>query len=222
MKNPGILMASLGLEFALTVGALVYGGIWLDERLSKEPTFTLMGVTVGLVLGIYSMFLKIKEASMSKTVFEFQAKRGSEEVSLSQFSGKVLLIVNTASQCGFTPQYNGLQETYNKFHPRGFEILAFPCNQFGGQEPGSDDEIKTFCERTFFTTFPIFSKIDVNGKNADPLFHFLKTEKPGFLGLKDIKWNFTKFLINREGKVVKRYAPSAEPEAIHKDIEALL
>jgi len=155
-------------------------------------------------------------------VFDFKVKRGSEEVNLKTFEGKVLLIVNTASECGFTPQYKGLQETYSQYKDKGFEVLAFPCNQFGGQEPGNDTEIKTFCERNFQTTFPIFSKIDVNGEKADPLYDFLKKEKPGLLGLKNIKWNFTKFLVDRSGKVIKRYAPNTKPEDIHADIEKIL
>ncbi|GBF50566.1 glutathione peroxidase [Leptospira ryugenii] len=159
---------------------------------------------------------------MPDNVFDFQVKRGSETVPLSQYKDKVLLIVNTASQCGFTPQYKGLQEIYEKFNTKGLEVLAFPCNQFGEQEPGSDAEIKTFCERTFQTTFPIFSKIEVNGDNADPLYTHLKKQAPGILFTKDIKWNFTKFLVDKKGNVIKRYAPTTKPEAIAKDIEALI
>ncbi len=159
---------------------------------------------------------------MSQSIYDLSVKRGSEEVPLSKYKDKVLLIVNTASQCGFTPQYKGLQETYEKLNPKGFEILAFPCNQFGEQEPGTDAEIKTFCERTFLTTFPIFSKLEVNGANTDPLYAHLKKEASGFLGLKDIKWNFTKFLVDKHGKVVKRYAPMTKPEDIEKDIVKLI
>ncbi|TGL61287.1 glutathione peroxidase [Leptospira ognonensis] len=159
---------------------------------------------------------------MSQSIYDLSVKRGSEEVPLSKYKDKVLLIVNTASQCGFTPQYKGLQETYEKLNPKGFEILAFPCNQFGEQEPGTDAEIKTFCERTFMTTFPIFSKLEVNGANTDPLYAHLKKEASGFLGLKDIKWNFTKFLVDKHGKVVKRYAPMTKPEDIEKDIVKLI
>ena len=140
---------------------------------------------------------------------------------MSQFEGKVLLIVNTATGCGFTPQYKGLQELYDKYREQGFEVLDFPCNQFGHQAPGTNDEIDSFCTLKYHTTFPRFAKIDVNGKNEEPLFHFLKQEKGGFMG-DDIKWNFTKFLISRDGSVVERYAPITKPEKIEQDILKLL
>jgi len=159
---------------------------------------------------------------MSNSIYDISVKRGSEEIPLSKYKDKVLLIVNTASQCGFTPQYKGLQETYERLNPKGLEILAFPCNQFGEQEPGSDEEIKNFCERTFQTTFPIFSKLEVNGPNTDPLYSHLKKEAKGLLGLADIKWNFTKFLVDKNGKVIKRYAPITKPEDIEKDIVELI
>ena len=143
-------------------------------------------------------------------------------VRLSRYEGKVLLIVNVASKCGFTPQYKGLEALYKKLHGKGLEILGFPCNQFGGQEPGDEKEIAQFCELNFGVTFPMFAKVDVNGDNAAPLFKFLKAEKPGLLGSEAIKWNFTKFLVDREGNVVKRYAPNDTPESIAKDIEKLL
>jgi glutathione peroxidase len=144
------------------------------------------------------------------------------EASLDTWRGKVLLIVNTASRCGFTAQYDGLEALHREFGPRRFEVLAFPCNQFGAQEPGSDAEIATFCSTTFDVTFPVFAKIDVNGPATDPLFDRLKAEAPGLLGSKAIKWNFTKFLVDREGRAVKRYAPTTKPEDIRADIEALL
>ncbi|WP_411821744.1 glutathione peroxidase [Leptospira sp. 'Mane'] len=159
---------------------------------------------------------------MAEDFYQIKVKRGSEEIPMSNFKDKVLLIVNTASECGFTPQYKGLQETYDKLHTKGFEILAFPCNQFNGQEPGSDEEIKLFCERTFSTTFPIFSKLEVNGPNTDPLYQHLKKQAPGIFGSLDLKWNFTKFLIDKKGNVIKRYAPITKPEAIVKDIEELI
>ena len=156
------------------------------------------------------------------SIYDFNVKDGKgAEVSLSQFEGKVLLIVNTATGCGFTPQYKGLQELYNKYRERGFEILDFPCNQFGHQAPGTNEEIDSFCELKYHTTFPRFAKIDVNGKNEEPLYRFLKQEKGGFIG-DDIKWNFTKFLISREGCVVDRYAPVTKPEKIEQDILKLL
>ena len=142
--------------------------------------------------------------------------------SLGQYKNKVLLIVNTASQCGFTPQYKGLETLYKKMHARGLEVLGFPCNQFGAQEPGGEEEIESFCEVNYGVTFPMFAKIDVNGKNAAPLYEYLKEAKPGLLGSEAIKWNFTKFLVDRKGKVVERYAPKVEPEAIADDIEKLL
>lgn len=143
------------------------------------------------------------------------------EVSLSEYSGKVLLIVNTATGCGFTPQYSGLQELYNKYREKGFEILDFPCNQFGHQAPGSNEEIGSFCTGRFGITFRQFDKIEVNGENESPLFRWLKEQKSGLIGGK-IKWNFTKFLINQSGEVVARYASAKTPKAIEKDIEALL
>lgn len=142
--------------------------------------------------------------------------------SLSAFEGQALLIVNTASKCGFTPQYNGLQELQEKFKDSGFSVLAFPCNQFGGQEPGSSEEIQEFCTVNYGINFPIFEKVDVKGEDAHPLFKYLTSEKKGLLGSESIKWNFTKFLINKEGKPVARFAPNTTPEKISKEIENLL
>ena len=142
--------------------------------------------------------------------------------SLADYAGRVLLIVNTASNCGFTPQYAGLESLYQRYQARGLTILGFPCNQFGAQEPGNAAEIASFCETHYGVSFPLFAKIDVNGEHAHPLFRYLKKAAPGLLGSEAIKWNFTKFLINRDGEVVKRYAPTLAPEAIAKDIEALL
>jgi glutathione peroxidase len=146
---------------------------------------------------------------------------GGEPVSLGLYIGHVLLIVNVASKCGFTPQYAGLQALHGRYHDRGFSVLAFPCNQFGGQEPGTDTEIQEFCHTGYNATFPVFAKIDVNGPNADPLFVWLKSKKGGLLG-GAVKWNFTKFLVDRRGIVVERYAPTTTPEAIAPDIEAVL
>lgn len=141
---------------------------------------------------------------------------------LSAYAGKVLLIVNTASKCGFTPQYEGLEALYRDLAGRDFEVLGFPCNQFGGQEPGDAAEIANFCSLTYDVTFPVFAKVDVNGSNADPLFVELKRQAPGFLGTEGIKWNFTKFLVGKDGGVVERYAPTTKPEDIRADIEKLL
>lgn len=144
-----------------------------------------------------------------------------EPVPLKQFEGRVLLIVNTASACGFTPQYRGLQELHQKLSPRGFAVLGFPCNQFGGQEPGDARRIEEFCKSNYAVTFPMFAKIDVNGSHTHPLFDYLKRERSGLLG-SSIKWNFTKFLVDRAGKVVGRYAPTVRPENLTTEIEALL
>ncbi|MBN2971886.1 glutathione peroxidase [Roseomonas aeriglobus] len=141
---------------------------------------------------------------------------------LSAYAGKVLLIVNTASKCGFTPQYAGLEALHRRYADRGFAVLGFPCNQFGAQEPGDAAEIANFCSLTYDVTFPLFSKVDVNGTDAAPLFRHLKHEAPGLLGSEGIKWNFTKFLVDRNGRVVDRYAPTTKPEDIARDIERLL
>lgn len=144
------------------------------------------------------------------------------EVNLNEFAGKVALVVNTASKCGFTPQYDGLEKLYEKYRDRGFVILGFPCNQFAAQEPGDDAEIAKFCSLEFGVTFPMFAKIDVNGDGTHPLYQFLKAEKPGLLNTEGVKWNFTKFLVDRNGKVVERYAPATKPEDLATAIEALL
>lgn len=141
---------------------------------------------------------------------------------LDDYKGKVLLIVNTASKCGFTTQYQGLEDLYCRYKDRGFVVLAFPCNQFGHQEPGSESEIQQFCTTRYDVSFPVFAKIEVNGANAHPLYRYLKDEKPGVLGTKAIKWNFTKFLVDRSGHVVGRYAPADKPESLTGDIEQLL
>ena len=157
------------------------------------------------------------------TIADFSAtKPGGQEQSLADKLGKVVLVVNTASKCGFTPQYDGLEALYKTYKDQGFEIMAFPCNQFGGQEPGSADEIAEFCKVNFGLSFPVMGKIDVNGANETPLYAWLKGEAPGLMGTKGIKWNFTKFLVGRDGKVVRRYAPTDKPEALAKDIAKLL
>jgi len=156
------------------------------------------------------------------SIYDFKARLGSgEEKALADFRGRALLVVNVASKCGFTPQYKGLQALQDKFGPRGFDVLAFPCDQFGHQEPGTDAEIAAFCDTTFGVTFPLFAKIAVNGDGAHPLYVWLKSQKGGLLGAA-IKWNFTKFLVDRVGAVTARYAPTAKPESIAGDIAALL
>jgi glutathione peroxidase len=155
-------------------------------------------------------------------VHDFSAQSlAGDDVALKQFEGKVLLIVNTASACGFTPQYKGLEELHRQLSPRGFAVLGFPCNQFGGQEPGDAAQIEQFCASNYAITFPMFAKVEVNGDKAHPLFKYLKNEKFGLLG-PSIKWNFTKFLVDRAGKVVARHAPTARPEGLRREIEALL
>ncbi|PAD69869.1 glutathione peroxidase [Bacillus sp. 7586-K] len=156
------------------------------------------------------------------TVYDFKVKRADgEEKSLQEYEGKPLIIVNTASKCGFTPQFNGLQQLYEKYHAQGLEILGFPCDQFNHQEFDNIEETMQFCQVNFGVTFPMFAKVDVNGDNADPLFQFLKQQKKGVL-TKNIKWNFTKFLIDRNGQVVERYAPTTEPAQLEKDLEKVL
>jgi glutathione peroxidase len=158
-----------------------------------------------------------------QTLYDFTVRDiGGSEQSLAAYRGKVLLIVNVASQCGFTPQYAGLEALQRAYADRGFFVLGFPCNQFGSQEPGTEDEIRQFCASRFEVTFPLFAKIDVNGPNGHPLYTYLKSAEPGLLGSEAIKWNFTKFLVGKDGRVVKRYAPTTKPEAIKVDIEAQL
>ncbi|MBR0830642.1 glutathione peroxidase [Bradyrhizobium manausense] len=155
-------------------------------------------------------------------IYDFKANSLlGEEVLMRRFEGQVLLIVNTASKCGFTPQYRGLEDLYRDFSPRGFAVLGFPCNQFGAQEPGKASEILEFCSTQYDVTFPLFEKIDVNGANAHPLYEYLKRQQSGLLGA-SIKWNFTKFLVDRAGKVVARHAPTARPEGLRHQIETLL
>ncbi|MAC39624.1 MAG: glutathione peroxidase [Oceanicaulis sp.] len=157
------------------------------------------------------------------TIYDFNAiDIAGEEVSLADYRGKVLLIVNTASKCGFTPQYEGLETLYRDLQDKGLVVLGFPCNQFGNQEPGDAEEIANFCKLTYDVNFPMFAKIDVNGADAAPLYEFLKREARGLMGSKAIKWNFTKFLVDREGNVVKRFGPQETPERLRGAVEALL
>jgi len=157
------------------------------------------------------------------TVYDFKADSlTGKNIDLAQYRGKVLMIVNTASKCGFTPQYEGLEKVYDQFKDKGVEVLGFPCNQFGSQEPGSADEIGAFCQKNYGVNFPMFAKIDVNGSDAHPLYQYLKSEGRGILGSEAIKWNFTKFLIKKDGTVYKRYAPTTKPEEMVGDIEKLL
>ncbi|UUZ78287.1 glutathione peroxidase [Polaromonas sp. P1(28)-13] len=157
------------------------------------------------------------------TVYDFEARQiNGQSVPLSEFTGKVMLIVNTASQCGFTPQFGGLEELHKNYADKGLAVLGFPCNQFGSQDPGNDSEISEFCQVNYGVSFPMMSKIDVNGPAAHPLYKWLSSEAPGLLGSKAIKWNFTKFLVGKDGQVIKRYAPTDKPADLVKDVEAAL
>jgi glutathione peroxidase len=157
------------------------------------------------------------------SVHDFKVKApGGTEQPLSDYKGRPMLIVNTASKCGFTPQYAGLEKLHRELGPKGLAVIGFPCNQFGAQEPGDEEEIRNFCSLSYDVTFPVMAKVDVNGDNADPLFKHLKAEKKGLLGTAGIKWNFTKFLVDKDGKVVGRYGPTEKPETLVKDIEKLL
>lgn len=159
----------------------------------------------------------------SKTVNDFEARQiDGQNIALSEFRGKVMLIVNTASQCGFTPQFGGLEELHKTYGGKGLAVLGFPCNQFGAQDPGTDSDIASFCQVNYGVSFPMMSKIDVNGPTAHPLYQWLSAEAPGLLGSKSIKWNFTKFLVGKDGKVIKRYAPLDKPADLAKDIESAL
>ena len=160
---------------------------------------------------------------MKESFYDFKANDiNGKEVSMSSYEGKVVLIVNVASGCGFTPQYEGLQKLYDEHKEKGLEILAFPCNQFGEQEKGDGEEIKNFCEKNYSITFPIFEKVEVNGNDAHPIFKFIKEQKKGFMGTESIKWNFSKFLLNKNGEVIKRYGSLDVPENLEEDIKQLL
>ena len=160
---------------------------------------------------------------MAKSVYEFFVKGADgKQLALESYQGKVTLIVNVASKCGFTPQYDGLETVYKKYKDKGLVILGFPCNQFGAQEPGSNEEIQSFCQMNYGVSFPVMSKVEVNGDQADPLYQHLKAQAPGILGIEAIKWNFTKFLVGKDGKVIARYAPQTKPEEIATDIEKAL
>ncbi len=160
---------------------------------------------------------------MTESLYNIAVNRiDGTSTTLEEYKDKALLVVNTASECGFTPQYDGLEQLQKQYSDKGFSVLGFPCNQFGKQEPGDNAEIASFCATRFSVSFPLFEKVDVNGENAHPLFNHLKEQAPGILGSKSIKWNFTKFLINKDGKVLKRFAPKDKPEKIAKEIEAIL
>jgi len=160
---------------------------------------------------------------LAEPIYDFPVRTiEGKDTTLADHEGEVLLIVNTASKCGFTPQYDGLEKLHATYHERGLSVLGFPCNQFGGQEPGTSDEIQEFCKVRFGVTFPLFERIEVNGANAHPLYDHLKNEAPGLLGSRNVKWNFTKFLIGRDGEVLERFAPTTKPEDLERKIESAL
>jgi glutathione peroxidase len=190
---------------------LPYQGSALPLSYKGNGVFVSEGITIG------------KLGGCMKSVFEFSPKnKAGVPTSLENYKGKVLLIVNVASKCGFTPQYKGLEELHKKYESQGFSVLGFPCNQFGAQEPGTMDEIESFCSLNYGVSFPIFQKVDVNGDNADPLYAHLKQNQKGILNTESIKWNFTKFLVDKEGQVMDRYAPQTKPEDLTQEIEKLL
>lgn len=190
----------------------------------KYKTTIISGLSAIMIIVALALNTSKSEVpTMNKSVYDFHAKTiDGKDKSLADYKGKVLLIVNVASKCGYTPQYKGLEELYQKYHAKGFEILGFPCNQFGSQEPGNAEEIKTFCSTNYNVTFPLFEKIDVNGDNAHPLYKYLTEAKPGILGTTSIKWNFTKFLIDKNGNILDRYASKTTPDDITQDIEKLI
>ncbi len=181
-----------------------------------------------MLKGIFSLLLILSLNTLAKdvqmkTIYDIKVKTiNGEETTLEQYKGNVMLIVNVASKCGYTPQYDGLETLYKKYKDEGLVVLGFPCNQFGSQEPGSEAEIENFCRVNFGVTFPMFSKINVNGEETHPLYQYLKSEQPGILGTEAIKWNFTKFLVDKEGNVVKRFGSSTKPKELEDKIEALL
>lgn len=186
-------------------------------------SFAIVVAMVVMFCGVHSQTGFAREGHAMAKIYEFTATSlDGKPIKLDKYAGKVMLIVNTASKCGFTPQYKGLQKLYEELHGQGLEVLGFPCNQFGAQEPGNQTEIGAFCEKNYGVTFQMFDKIDVNGEHAHPLYQYLEEAAPGALGTKGIKWNFTKFLVDKDGKVVKRYAPNVEPQEIKGDIEGLL
>ena len=206
----GQLYAPMGV--ALLLSFLALGGCRAVSRPLLQPTPSGPGADS-----------EAREAPMPQTVYAFSARRlsGADQL-LSEYRGQVLLIVNTASKCGLTPQYAGLQQLHDDYHERGLTVLGFPCNQFANQEPGTEEEIASFCTLNYGVSFPMFAPIDVNGDHTHPLYAFLKDELPGLLSIDAIKWNFTKFLVDASGRPIKRYAPRTEPDDIRADIEAVL
>lgn len=189
----------------------------------KNISIILAGLGVLVLLAFTNVSHPTHSKDMKDSIYNFNVTTiDGQQKPMADYKGKVLLIVNVASKCGFTPQYEGLEAIYKEYKDQGFEVLGFPCNQFGSQEPGTEQDIKSFCSLTYNVSFPMFSKVDVNGDNTHPLYEYLKNEKSGVLGSKAIKWNFTKFLVDKEGNVIERYASATKPESITEKIEALL
>lgn len=189
----------------------------------RRKTMMARSIRLLILLLFTGMVSNAQGEQKMQSIYDIAVKGiDGEEFQLEKYHGKVLLIVNVASKCGFTSQYDGLEALWNTYKDQGLVILGFPCNQFGGQEPGTEDEIKNFCRLNYGVSFPMFAKIEVNGPNAHPLYTYLKNAKPGVMGSEAIKWNFTKFLVNREGEVVKRYGSAKKPQTLAKDIESLL
>jgi glutathione peroxidase len=196
----------------------------MSRRIVMKMNATAAGRPAVIDVGLEGKLMGAREdARKSNTLYDLSAiSISGEHVALSRYAGDVLLIVNVASRCGYTPQYGELERLYRAHRDRGFTVLGFPCNQFGGQEPGDDREVASFCEATYDVTFPMFSKVDVNGGRAHPLFAYLKARRPGWLGTEAIKWNFTKFLVSRTGDVIARYGPTDRPDAIEPAVVAAL
>ncbi len=190
--------------------------------MTKDNSAAYSRLWFSIILLLLSINLHAQEKTMTN-IYDFKIKTiNGEETTLEQYKGKVMLIVNVASKCGYTPQYDGLEELYKKYKDQGLVVLGFPCNQFGSQEPGSETEIQNFCRVNFGVTFPMFSKLNVNGDETHPLYVHLKSEQPGILGSESIKWNFTKFLVDKEGKVIERFGSSTKPISLEDEIEKLL
>ncbi|KAF9130778.1 glutathione peroxidase gpx1 [Mortierella sp. 14UC] len=212
------LLFARALAGTTLVRARASGPGTISQALSSKVAFATAGAGVA-----FSTQNHIKHNGSPTNFFQLKAKgKRQQEVSMSDFDNKVILVVNVASKCGFTDQYAELESLYKRYKDKGFTIIGFPCNQFGGQEPGTEEEIETFCQANFGVTFPLMAKIDVNGKNEDPVYAFLKSQKSGLMGLTRIKWNFEKFLIRKDGTVYERYSSATSPSSIAKDIERLL
>ncbi|KAF9285445.1 thioredoxin-like protein [Linnemannia elongata] len=219
----GRLLFTRALAGTTVVRARASGQATVHQTLSTRVAFASAGAGVAFTTHSHTRDAKHGGGGPATNFFDLKAKgKRHQEVSMSDFENKVILVVNVASKCGFTDQYAELESIYKKYKDKGFTVIGFPCNQFGGQEPGTEEEIESFCQVNFGVTFPLMAKIDVNGKNEDPVYAFLKSQKSGLMGLTRIKWNFEKFLIRKDGTVYERYSSATSPTSIAKDIEELL